>query len=1537
MSIRKFRPDIEVLRAIAVIAVIIAHSKLALPGGFIGVDIFFVISGFLITKHLHDEVVKTGTVSLKSFYARRVLRIFPASMLVLLLTLLGAFLFLSPLQLINYCWDAFFAAISGLNYRLAVTGTDYFQSTTTPSPFQHFWSLAVEEQFYLIWPLLILIIAKIFIRKPKANLVNTETKVDKVTNAGSIQVSTGTLPSDFILPINEHTKSKTNSDEPGSTKHQTIVQDEHPNFGQFKTIVSFLLILVIVISLFLSYKITGESQMWAYFGLHTRAWQLAIGALISFNLPLLSKIPTKAASILSWVGLAGLVIGFTIISETTVYPGLWALLPTLSTALIVVAGTNFSKYSFEWAFNSKISRWVGKISYSLYLIHWPIFVFVFYQLGENIKATDRIAAILISLMLAGLSLVLIENPVRFNKVIKSSFKLTYQMGLILILVVSGASIGVGYAKQKISLNQKLVASASNKSESDVFNKLQEAIDLKELPIKLNKPLEQVAKETGSNCISVESVAIPSDGPKCKLGEKNSSQTIVLLGDSHANQWTKAFDEIAKKNNYQLIPFTKSGCSMTDIKHFNPLLKRDYTECYSYRTATMEEITKIKPDIIVTTELIYQNSTPETYSTFLQKLQSMSNQVVKLTDTPRPTQNIPECLAKNATDIIKCSFSIENGNNNGGQEKEKETKIANDLGVNVIDTTNWFCLDKVCPSVSDNIIIYNDDSHISDSYIKYLEDIVDNQLFKIGDDYNKVIIAATKLTNLPANLVLPIEQVSKDKFRNGACIASFAETEPTDISSCKLGDTKSSKNIVLIGDSHAHQWTQAISDIATKNNYNLSTYTKSGCPMSDITVEDPIQKRDYTECYSWRKEALAQIEKLNPDIIITSSLNYERSTSEKYSEFVNKLKSIGKKVIRIEDTPYPKQNIPECLSKNIQNIQLCDLNAVKNTFNYTQKEVEAKAATNSNITIIDPREWFCVGQTCPPVINNIVVYHDESHISNTYAKSLTDLLNKKIFNIGNNQLLPKILEATKITSLPNKLVGLLDQATFDTLGGKCIDSFEAVTPNPEKVCTLGDIKSSKTIVLIGDSHAQQWIPALDPISQRNGYKLITYMKSTCSLADIKLYDDTNKKDYVECTAWRKEALAQVKNIHPDIIISSEILHPNSTIEKYSELMTKLRSMSEKVIKIIDNPRSEFSIPECLAKNTTNIQKCSYKTDKAIYNKDEAKKELEESKKLGIPIIDTLDWFCADETCPPVVDNNIVYYDTSHISMTYSKYLSQLLGEQLFPKDKYTNNKLKEALKLTTLPVKFVTPLEKVFEDRPQFDCISSLTDLDIQSQDRCFKKFSKSNKTIALIGDSHAYQWSETFAKIAQDEDYNLLILTKPGCPTHEISVIDPNLKRDYNECYTWRQKAIERMQEVKPDIIITTGVIYDQSTTDKYTDYIKKLQSISKKVVSIVDSRKPTQNIPECLAKNISDVQKCSFSTDFELNNGGIQKDKQTKAAIAMGVDVIETSDWFCLDKVCPPIIDNIVVYQDSNYISNTYAKYLTKSMKEKLKLTINK
>jgi peptidoglycan/LPS O-acetylase OafA/YrhL/ABC-type Fe3+-hydroxamate transport system substrate-binding protein len=1510
MSIRKFRPDIEALRAIAVTIVVINHAELALPGGFIGVDIFFVISGFLITKHLHDEVFKNGSLSLKSFYARRILRIFPASMLVLMLTLLGSFLFLSPLQLVNYCWDAILSAVSGINYRLAISGTDYFQSTTTPSPFQHFWSLAVEEQFYLIWPLLILVLARLLIKNKNKPLQIPE------------------AISDPLIELRLKAQNK---------KLEFIKQKEFTKFTQATTV---LLSIIIAVSLFLSYKISGESQMWAYFGLHTRAWQLAIGGIIAFNLPLLSKIPSRISSVLSWIGFTGVITSLILINKTTVYPGLWALLPTLATALIVIAGTHKTKFSFESFFDYAVVRWIGKVSYSLYLIHWPIFVFIFYQLGENIRVTDRIAAIMISLMIAALSLFLIENPVRFNNQLKRSFRLTYQVGLILILLVSGTSYAVEFAKVRISSNAKVALAAANKSEADVFNKLQEAVVLKELPTKLSKPLEQVAKETGSSCIAVETIATPAEGAKCKLGDKTAKQTIVLLGDSHANQWTKAFDFIAQKNNYQLIPFAKSGCSMTNIKHFNPLLKRDYTECYSYRNAVMEEIAKIKPDIVVTTELVYQSSTTESYTAFLQKLQSMSNQVIRLTDTPRPTQNIPECLAKNSTDITKCGFSIENGNNNGGPEKEKENKIAADLGATVIDTTNWFCLDKVCPAVSDNIIVYNDDSHVSDSYTKYLEDLLDTQLFKTADEYAKSITAATKLTNLPTNLVLPLEQAAKDNFRSGACIAQAAEAEPTNQSSCTLGDVNGSKLMVLTGDSHAHQWTQAASDIASKNGYKLITLTKSGCPMSDITANNFLLNRDFTECYSWRKAALAQIEKLNPDLVITSSLTYSNSEASKYSDYLRQLKAISKKVVRLEDTPHPTKNIPECLAKNSSNIQLCNLNIIKTTLNFNQREAETKAAKEAGVNVVDISQWFCNGQTCPTVIDNIVVYHDDSHISNTYSKHLGDLLEDKIFN-DEDPLAKNIVQALSTKELPKKLVTPLEGVFADRSKIPCIsDNVESELPDINK-CLTKNSKDNKLMVLIGDSHAYQWVEAMDKVAKDNNYDYLILNKYGCPLQDIKTINVTIKRDYTECYTWRDKLFSKLTELKPDLVVTANLTYAESSTEKQKVYIQKLKVISKKVVVLEDTPFPGTNIPECLAKNLQNIQKCTFSLKNADKNTlKQINDELEVARKVPVSVVNTKDLFCHNESCPAIIDNIVVWQDDSHFTNTYSKHISSQLGEKLFGQNKVTSNstpsKLKAALKLTNLPSSLKVPLDQAAKDY-NYKCKDEWLITTPSEENKCILGDKNSTKTIAVIGDSHAQQWLLPLDTIATKYGYKIITRTKAACPIVDLDIFEKSyLKRSYPECNAWRKEVLAQMEAIKPDVIISSEEIYEESTPQKYEDYIKKLQTITKNVVKIIDTPRAGLEVPECLAKNSANIQKCNFSYAKGLFNKA-QADKESEINKTLGVNVVDTASWFCVDGMCPVVIDNTIVYIDSNHVSSSYSKYLTESLDQKLKVTLTK
>lgn len=163
-----FRPDIQGLRAIAVGVVVIYHasSGVLLPGGYVGVDIFFVISGFLITDHLRRELVARGTIDMGSFYARRARRILPVSLLVLLATLIAGFIYMSPLQWVSLGKSVIATAFYVPNYYFAVEGTDYL-AETAPSPVQHYWSLGIEEQFYLFWPLILLVLWKVLRKKPQ--------------------------------------------------------------------------------------------------------------------------------------------------------------------------------------------------------------------------------------------------------------------------------------------------------------------------------------------------------------------------------------------------------------------------------------------------------------------------------------------------------------------------------------------------------------------------------------------------------------------------------------------------------------------------------------------------------------------------------------------------------------------------------------------------------------------------------------------------------------------------------------------------------------------------------------------------------------------------------------------------------------------------------------------------------------------------------------------------------------------------------------------------------------------------------------------------------------------------------------------------------------------------------------------------------------------------------------------------------------------------------------------------------------------------
>ncbi|MGO9352882.1 MAG: acyltransferase family protein, partial [Mycobacterium sp.] len=278
----RFRPDIEGLRAVAVLAVVLFHADVpGLGGGYVGVDVFFVISGFLITGLLWREANTTGTVRLRGFYGARARRLLPASATVGVITMIGAAALLPPLQARTVMGDGIASALYVGNYRFILQGVDYFAPYLAPSPFQHYWSLGVEEQFYLVWPALI--------------------------------IGTAWL----IRRARRRTRA-----EATSSKRPYLV----------------VLALVAAVSFALSLAVTYWAPFVAFFSLPTRAWQLALGGLVALTAGRWRRLAPLPAAIAGWAGLALILLACTRFSTDTLYPGIAALLPTLGAALVIGAG-----------------------------------------------------------------------------------------------------------------------------------------------------------------------------------------------------------------------------------------------------------------------------------------------------------------------------------------------------------------------------------------------------------------------------------------------------------------------------------------------------------------------------------------------------------------------------------------------------------------------------------------------------------------------------------------------------------------------------------------------------------------------------------------------------------------------------------------------------------------------------------------------------------------------------------------------------------------------------------------------------------------------------------------------------------------------------------------------------------------------------------------------------------------------------------------------------------------------------------------------
>lgn len=522
-------------------------------GGFIGVDVFFVVSGFLITGLLWREASNTGTVRMARFYGARARRLLPAAVTVLVATCAASALLLPPLQARSVIGDGIASALYVGNYRFAIQGTDYLAADAPPSPMQHYWSLGVEEQFYLLWPALI---------------IGTAWLLARVARRSDAVAARSVAPYVFGLGV------------------------------------------LAALSFMVSMAWTESLPSWAFFSLPTRAWELAVGGLVALTAGAWRHLPAPSAAVVGWGGLALIVVTCTQIGEGKPYPGTTALLPVLGTALIIGAGCATPDLGVGRFLSKPAMRSIGRLSYSWYLWHWPVLMLAPALLGKPLGLAGNLAMVAVSFGLAVLTLRLIENPVRFAPSLKDSAKRSLAVGgaltalavaaCLVLLMLRPVPVGQGMAAAPVAVGPATPSAAAPPPMSvrdQVLAAVAKSSEPGPVPANLTPTLNAIAKPEVfvNGCVlSWRDVAQPD----CVSGDAGAPTTVALVGDSHAAMWQPALEPVARERHWRLETMSKVLCPFLDLPINSPYLGRKFTECEQWRGSVMARLYKEKPQVIV---------------------------------------------------------------------------------------------------------------------------------------------------------------------------------------------------------------------------------------------------------------------------------------------------------------------------------------------------------------------------------------------------------------------------------------------------------------------------------------------------------------------------------------------------------------------------------------------------------------------------------------------------------------------------------------------------------------------------------------------------------------------------------------------------------------------------------------------------------------------------------------------------------------------------------------------------------------------------
>lgn len=630
MDRTNYRPDIEGMRAVAIILVVLSHLSInGFFAGFIGVDIFFVISGYLITGMLVREYESSSKIELLRFFANRMRRLLPALMLVVMVAGVLIYKIEPATTHLSQSMAAAMAVAWISNIYFTFSDSNYFSLESSENAFLHTWSLGVEEQFYVVWPLIILVYFKLLGKSRKATA---------------------------LIPL-------------------------------FSTIAIISLLGCIFVSQF--------NPIFSFYMMPTRAWQFSAGAL-AWMLFRQRKCSPGFYGVTGWIGVLLLAAGLVGIDKDTLYPGWAAMIPTFAACALLVSGRVLESNSASvmvWPSRflaMPLMRGIGKISYAWYLWHWPVIIIGAHFSSIKDSFVNTASVLLISLALAVLTSLVVENPLRYGRFarVRHGWQMLAAISLILIA------------------NSQLLRWNVNAKDA--------------LLIEDNPRYVQAKNDApmiyGFGC---DDWFHSSELKPCIFGEDSAKRTAVLLGDSIGAQWFSTLTAMYDPNEWKIIVLTKSSCPIVDEVFFYQRIGREYTECSEWRNRAIEWLQARVVDSIFLGSTASSDFTEKQWmegtGRILEKLSKNSDALYVIEANPILPFNGPDCLIKEKNKgENKCKSPSKN---------IQYTRVANFLKSTVerypkahfIETTSFVCPEDTCQAIRRNTVVFRDAQHLTATF------------------------------------------------------------------------------------------------------------------------------------------------------------------------------------------------------------------------------------------------------------------------------------------------------------------------------------------------------------------------------------------------------------------------------------------------------------------------------------------------------------------------------------------------------------------------------------------------------------------------------------------------------------------------------------------------------------------------------------------------------------------------------------------------------------------------------------------------------